>query len=57
MLENVSIVTLDDTTDTNFVVSDLFKMNRKKWHMSIIDDNPACPIIDKEAEKYLLVVR
>ena len=54
-------MTLDDTTDTSYVVSDVFKINEKinanKWHMSLVYDNPSWPIIEREAEKYCLIVR
>ena len=48
-------MTLDDTTDTIYVVSDVEK--KEKRHMSLVDDNPDWTIIDKEVEKYRLVVR
>ena len=61
MLERGYIVTLDDTTDTSYVVSDVFKINEKinanKWHMSLVYDNLAWIIVEKESEKYPLVVK
>ena len=49
MLERGSIVTLNDTTDTSYVLYYVLKIGVKKLHRSLEDDNPAWKLIDKEA--------
>ena len=57
VLDRGSVVTIGDTTGTSYVVSDVFRMNAKKWHMSLVYDNLAWIIVEKESEKYPLVVK
>ena len=49
-------MTLEDTTNTSYVVSGVFKINAKIWHMSLVDDNPSWPIIKKKAKKIVLLL-
>ena len=35
----------------------VFKMYGTKWHLSPKNNNPACPIVKKEVDKYHLTVK
>ena len=48
VLDRGSIVTLGDTMNTRYIIS-IFRNKCKKWHISLIDDNPSWKIIEKEA--------
>lgn len=57
-LERGSIIAFDKSdSSTKYIITAVFKVDGKKWHMSPMNDNPAWPVEEKEIKKYQVAIR